>query len=131
LACYEFPEAARCSPSHSEGQDAREYGDYVVDQQSGGIKLVGIEQGNQGDKQVAAHHIGYVEVVVRVEGVEEYDAPEGVQQDDGQSLGSRGDEKKLRSAFQAHGSRATLQIGRYHYREHTLHVSHSPYQPAH
>jgi len=68
---------------------------------------------------VAAHHIDYVEVVVRVEGVKEYDAPEGVKQDDGQSLGGRCDEEELRSAFQAHGSRATLQIGRYQYEEHT------------
>lgn len=80
----------------------------VAGQQSGGVQFLTIEQRQHGHKRMAAQHIGNVDAFAGVDGVEEDDAPEGVQQNHAQRLGGAREEKDLGATVESHRGWAGL-----------------------
>lgn len=85
------------SAGHLQGQIAGQDQNRIAGQQSGRILFVSIEQRQHWDKQMANHDVANVLPFSGVDGVEEYDAPEGVQQDHAKRLGGAGQQEDFRS----------------------------------
>jgi len=92
----------------STGDPERERGRYyqytVSRQQTGRVRLITVEQSHARDNQMGADHPDDLSPVLLVQGREEDDAPERVQEDETQSGGSGYDEEVLGTLPQSHST---------------------------
>lgn len=61
-----------------------------------------VEEREAWDKEVTQHNVSHVETLVSVQGIEEDDAPEGVQENGAEGLSGAGEEEYLRATQEAH-----------------------------